>query len=117
MDKSKYPYWSVAALSPSNPFYIAGPISGCGQCFEIQCLDSGGQYAVGYTLLCVSALFVCKSPTAILVPAGVVFSIVSCLALHFLAAVTSSPCVFNDADSVIRPSQVNLQCSNPTDLS
>ncbi len=47
MDKTKYPYWSVAALSPSNPFYIAGPIAGCGQCFEIQCLNSGGQFAVG----------------------------------------------------------------------
>lgn len=97
MDKSKYPYWSVAALSPSNPFYIAGPISGCGQCFEIQCLDSGGQYAVGHTLLCVSALFACNSLTATLVPAGVVFSIVSCLALRSLAAVTYSLCTFNDA--------------------
>ena len=47
MDKTKYPYWSVAALSPSNPFYIAGPIAACGQCFEIQCLNSGGQFAVG----------------------------------------------------------------------
>ncbi|DBA91943.1 TPA: expansin [Trebouxia sp. C0005] len=45
MDKTQYPYWSVAALSPSNPFYIAGPIAACGQCFEIQCLNSGGQFA------------------------------------------------------------------------
>ncbi|KAL3148841.1 expansin-like protein [Trebouxia sp. C0010 RCD-2024] len=45
LDKSKYPYWSVAALSPSNPFYVAGPTGGCGQCFEVQCVNSGGQYA------------------------------------------------------------------------
>ena len=46
MDKTKYPFWSVAALSKTNPFYVAGPLGGCGECFEIQCLDSGGQYAV-----------------------------------------------------------------------
>lgn len=46
MDKTKYPYWSVAALSKTNPFYVAGPLGGCGECFEIQCLNSGGQYAV-----------------------------------------------------------------------
>ena len=46
MDKSKYPYWSVAALSRSNSFYVAGPIGACGQCFEIQCVNSGGQFAV-----------------------------------------------------------------------
>ena len=47
MDKTKYPYWSVAALSPSNPFYVAGPLGACGQCFEVQCVNSGGKYAVG----------------------------------------------------------------------
>jgi len=52
MDKTKYPYWSVAALSPSNPSYIAGPIAGCGQCFEIQCLNSGGQFAVCCSYTC-----------------------------------------------------------------
>lgn len=46
MDKTKYPYWSVAALSQSNPFYVAGPTGACGQCFEVQCLNSGGQFAV-----------------------------------------------------------------------
>ncbi|KAK9867754.1 hypothetical protein WJX84_004352 [Apatococcus fuscideae] len=45
LDKSQWPYWSVGALSPSNMFYSAGPINGCGQCFEIQCVDSGGQFA------------------------------------------------------------------------
>lgn len=37
--KDKYPYFSVAALSPSNKFSIAGPLKGCGECFEIQCVD------------------------------------------------------------------------------
>lgn len=59
MDKSKYPFWSVAALSTSNSFYKAGPINGCGECFEIKCLNSGGNFAVsykgvGFTLACTS---------------------------------------------------------------
>jgi len=40
-----YPYWSVGALSTSNSFSLAGPSTGCGQCFEIQCMNSGGQFA------------------------------------------------------------------------
>ncbi|GAB4819913.1 hypothetical protein N2152v2_006959 [Parachlorella kessleri] len=35
--KDQYPYFSVAALSPSNSFAQAGPLKGCGQCFQIQC--------------------------------------------------------------------------------
>ncbi|GAB4819911.1 hypothetical protein N2152v2_006957 [Parachlorella kessleri] len=35
--KDQYPYFSVAALSPSNKFAKAGPLMGCGQCFQIQC--------------------------------------------------------------------------------
>ncbi|KAK9838025.1 hypothetical protein WJX74_009954 [Apatococcus lobatus] len=45
LDKSKWPYWSVGALSQSNIFYSAGPLGGCGQCFEVQCVNSGGQFA------------------------------------------------------------------------
>ena len=30
LDKSKWPYWSVGALSQSNTFYSAGPLGGCG---------------------------------------------------------------------------------------
>ena len=45
LSKSNYPFWSVAALSTQNRFYKAGPINGCGECFEIQCLNSGGQFA------------------------------------------------------------------------
>lgn len=30
LDKSKYPYWSVGALSTSNHFYQEGPVKGCG---------------------------------------------------------------------------------------
>ena len=37
--KNKYPYFSVAALSLSNQFSVAGPLKGCGQCFQIQCTD------------------------------------------------------------------------------
>ncbi len=46
LDKSAWPYWSVGALSSSNMFYSAGPINGCGQCFEVQCVNSGGEFAV-----------------------------------------------------------------------
>lgn len=64
MDKSKYPYWSVAALSKVSPFYLAGPIGGCGQCFEVQCVNSGGQYPVSCTChttshLCLWHLSIC----------------------------------------------------------
>lgn len=51
LDKSKYPYWSVAALSTSNSFYKAGPVGGCGECFEIKCINSGGQFAVSTSLM------------------------------------------------------------------
>ncbi|KAK9819790.1 hypothetical protein WJX72_002423 [[Myrmecia] bisecta] len=45
LDKSQFPYWSVAALPPNNRFFTAGPLNGCGQCFQIQCVNDGGQYA------------------------------------------------------------------------
>ncbi|CAL8462617.1 g2150 [Coccomyxa elongata] len=45
LDKSKYPYWSVGALSTSNIYYGAGPVKGCGECFEVQCLQNNGQFA------------------------------------------------------------------------
>jgi len=41
LDKAQWPYWSVAALSVKNPFYVNGPVNGCGQCFEVQCVDDG----------------------------------------------------------------------------
>ena len=37
--KDKYPYFSVAALSPNNSFYKNGPVNGCGECFQIQCVS------------------------------------------------------------------------------
>lgn len=42
--KCRYPYFSAAALSPSNSFFKADELNGCGQCFQIQCADprSGG---------------------------------------------------------------------------
>ncbi|DBA91941.1 TPA: expansin [Trebouxia sp. C0005] len=46
LSKTAYPFWSVAALSTQNQFYLAGPANGCGECFEIQCLNSGGQFAI-----------------------------------------------------------------------
>ncbi|KAK9839053.1 hypothetical protein WJX74_008497 [Apatococcus lobatus] len=45
LDKSVWPYWVVGALSPSNSYYAAGPMNGCGQCFQIVCENSGGQFA------------------------------------------------------------------------
>ncbi|KAK9835375.1 hypothetical protein WJX81_005549 [Elliptochloris bilobata] len=39
LDKGNWPYWSVAALSTSNSFSKAGPVQGCGQCFQIKCVD------------------------------------------------------------------------------
>ena len=30
LDKTEWPYWSVAALSTKSPFYLAGPLRGCG---------------------------------------------------------------------------------------
>ncbi|CAK0787061.1 hypothetical protein CVIRNUC_010277 [Coccomyxa viridis] len=40
LDKGQWPYWSVAALSSSNSFALKGPVTGCGQCFEVKCLDT-----------------------------------------------------------------------------
>lgn len=30
LDKAQWPYWSVAALSVRNPFYVNGKTKGCG---------------------------------------------------------------------------------------
>ena len=46
LSESTYPYWTVAALSPENQFYQAGPSGGCGQCFEVMCMNEGGPNAV-----------------------------------------------------------------------
>jgi hypothetical protein len=47
----QYPYFSTAALSPSNKFYLADPMGGCGQCFQIQCADTrGGEQALSTAL-------------------------------------------------------------------
>ena len=42
LDKGAWPYWSVAAFSPSNKFFKAGPLGACGQCYEIKCIDKDG---------------------------------------------------------------------------
>ena len=39
--RDTWPYWSVAALATSNSFHLAGPDLGCGQCFQIQCINDG----------------------------------------------------------------------------
>ncbi|KAK9824717.1 hypothetical protein WJX74_000925 [Apatococcus lobatus] len=39
--QDSWPYWSVAALATSNSFHLAGPDLGCGQCFQIQCINNG----------------------------------------------------------------------------
>eukprot|EP00884_Botryococcus_braunii_P022964 jgi/Botrbrau1/9351/Bobra.354_2s0009.1 len=44
LDKEQYPFWSVAALAHSSPFYMAGPVQGCGQCFQIECVNDGSQF-------------------------------------------------------------------------
>lgn len=59
ISKDSYPYWSVAALSLTNSFSVAGPAKACGECFEIKCVDIGGPFAVS-TL----ALQRCRSVTA-----------------------------------------------------
>ena len=46
ISKDSYPYWSVAALSLTNSFSVAGPAKACGECFEIKCMDIGGPFAV-----------------------------------------------------------------------
>ncbi|KAK9916962.1 hypothetical protein WJX75_009263 [Coccomyxa subellipsoidea] len=37
LDKTKWPYWSVGALTPTNFFSKQGPAKACGECFEIWC--------------------------------------------------------------------------------
>ena len=36
LDKTKYPYWSVGALSTQNVFYLQGPVRGCGYNTSLQ---------------------------------------------------------------------------------
>ena len=31
LDKAKYPFWSVAALSTANEYFDSGPLQGCGR--------------------------------------------------------------------------------------
>ena len=50
ISKDSYPYWSVAALSLTNQFSVAGPAKACGECFEIKCVDIGGPFAVSACL-------------------------------------------------------------------
>lgn len=58
ISKDSYPYWSVAALSLTNQFSVAGPAKACGECFEIKCVDIGGPFAVSaYT-----AIAACEAP-------------------------------------------------------
>ncbi|KFM23596.1 Expansin-A11 [Auxenochlorella protothecoides] len=37
ISKDAYPYFSVAAFSPSNHYYQSDALKACGQCFQIQC--------------------------------------------------------------------------------
>jgi hypothetical protein len=30
LDKTEWPYWSVAGISVKSPFYISGPLHACG---------------------------------------------------------------------------------------
>ena len=39
ISKDRFPYFSTAALAPSNRFYTADALHGCGQCFQVQCAD------------------------------------------------------------------------------
>ena len=41
LDKNDWPYWTVGALSTSSSFFEAGPLQGCGECFELQCVENG----------------------------------------------------------------------------
>ena len=50
ISKDSYPFWSVAALSLTNQFSVAGPAKACGECFEIKCVDIGGPFAVSACL-------------------------------------------------------------------
>lgn len=45
LQRSEWPYWSVAAISPSN--FLASnstrlPKGGCGACLQLQCIDRPG---------------------------------------------------------------------------
>lgn len=45
LQRSEWPYWSVAAISPSN--FLASnstrlPKGGCGACLQLQCVDRPG---------------------------------------------------------------------------
>lgn len=52
----QYPYFSTAALSPSNKFFKADPMGGCGQCFQIQCVDKrSGEEPISAARLCMHA--------------------------------------------------------------
>jgi hypothetical protein len=46
LDKGAYPYWSVAAFSPSNFFSQSIGGGACGTCYEIRCVDKGGPHGV-----------------------------------------------------------------------
>eukprot|EP01025_Chloroclados_australasicus_P026094 TRINITY_DN2592_c0_g1_i5.p1 TRINITY_DN2592_c0_g1~~TRINITY_DN2592_c0_g1_i5.p1 ORF type:complete len:424 (-),score=50.16 TRINITY_DN2592_c0_g1_i5:278-1492(-) len=40
LDPKLYPFWGVAQLSSFSPMIEGETISGCGACFEVQCLDA-----------------------------------------------------------------------------
>ncbi len=47
LGKDRFPYFSTAALAPSNRFYTADALHGCGQCFQVQCADGRDGVGVG----------------------------------------------------------------------
>ncbi|GAB4819908.1 hypothetical protein N2152v2_006954 [Parachlorella kessleri] len=44
LPRDRWPYWSVAALSQSNPFFKNSTVEGCGMCFQIQCVTGMDDY-------------------------------------------------------------------------
>lgn len=41
LSKNTWPFWSVGALATGNSFFKSDPMSGCGECFEVQCVEDG----------------------------------------------------------------------------
>lgn len=90
LNKQAYPFWSVAALSTSNRFYKAGPANGCGECFEIQCQNSGGKFAVSSTAISALSGRLCKGSMFATARLPGQSFVAVCLALTTVPAVTGT---------------------------